>query len=78
MFFGVYAIVQNLNVPLIVQPQLLSLLSYMSWAQVRFCPLSVRGNINALGFLVPILWEEEVKSGSNRYVRCHTGCVGRV
>ena len=59
MFFGVYAIVQNLNVPLIVQPQLLSLLSYMSWAQVRFCPSSVRGNtVNALGFLVPILWEE--------------------
>ena len=34
-FFGVYAVVQNLNVPLIVQPQLLSFLSYTSWAQVR-------------------------------------------
>ena len=33
--FGIYAIVQNLNIPLIVQPQLLSLLSYLSWAQVR-------------------------------------------
>ncbi|KAI0741616.1 PQ-loop-domain-containing protein [Daedaleopsis nitida] len=35
-FFGVYAIVQNLNIPLIVQPQLLSLLSYISWAQCLY------------------------------------------
>ena len=33
-FFGVYVIVLNLNVPLIVQPQLLAVLSYLSWAQV--------------------------------------------
>lgn len=33
-FFGVYAIVQDLNVPLIIQPHVLSLLSLISWAQV--------------------------------------------
>ena len=33
VFFGVYAIVQDINVPLIVQPQILSALSYLSWAQ---------------------------------------------
>ncbi len=33
-FFGIYSIVQNLNLPLIVQPQLLAVLSYLSWAQV--------------------------------------------
>lgn len=30
---GVYAIVQNLNIPLILQPQLFALLSLISWAQ---------------------------------------------
>jgi hypothetical protein len=33
-FLGVYNIVQDLNVPLIVQPQVLSFLSLLSWAQV--------------------------------------------
>lgn len=33
-FFGVYAIVQDLNVPLIIQPQVLSFLSLVSWIQV--------------------------------------------
>ncbi|KAI0687697.1 PQ-loop-domain-containing protein [Cerioporus squamosus] len=36
VFFGVYAIVQDLNIPLIVQPQLLSTLSYLSWAQCQY------------------------------------------
>lgn len=34
-FLGVYVVVQDLNVPLIVQPQVLSFLSLVSWAQVR-------------------------------------------
>ncbi|KII87511.1 hypothetical protein PLICRDRAFT_258314 [Plicaturopsis crispa FD-325 SS-3] len=32
-FLGVYAIVQNLNIPLIIQPQLFGLLSLVSWTQ---------------------------------------------
>ncbi|PIL25155.1 hypothetical protein GSI_13044 [Ganoderma sinense ZZ0214-1] len=36
IFLGVYAIVQNLNVPLIVQPQIMSVLSYVSWAQCQY------------------------------------------
>ncbi|CAL1705901.1 unnamed protein product [Somion occarium] len=35
-FFGVYAIIRNLNVPLIVQPQILSLLCLTSWAQCQY------------------------------------------
>lgn len=31
---GVYAIVQNINIPLIVQPQLFGVLSFLSFAQV--------------------------------------------
>jgi hypothetical protein len=34
-FLGVYVIVQNLNVPLIIQPQLMGALSLLSWTQVR-------------------------------------------
>lgn len=34
-FLGVYVIVQDLNVPLIVQPQVLSVLSLISWSQVK-------------------------------------------
>lgn len=33
---GVYAIVQDLNVPLIVQPQLFGALCLLSWAQCQF------------------------------------------
>jgi len=33
--FGVYVIVQNLNVPLILQPQVLTVLSLISWGQVH-------------------------------------------
>ncbi|KAJ6544244.1 PQ loop repeat-domain-containing protein [Mycena capillaripes] len=35
-FFGVYAIVQNLNIPLIVQPQLFGLLCLVSWGQCHY------------------------------------------
>lgn len=34
-FLGVYAIVQDLNIPLIIQPQLFGILSFVSWTQVR-------------------------------------------
>ena len=37
---GVYAIVQDLNIPLILQPQLFSALSYVCWAQVSRHPSS--------------------------------------
>ncbi|KAI0654042.1 PQ loop repeat-domain-containing protein, partial [Cubamyces menziesii] len=33
---GVYAIVQDLNIPLILQPQLFSALSYVCWAQCQY------------------------------------------
>ena len=32
---GVYNVVQNLNIPLILQPQLFAFLSLVSWGQVR-------------------------------------------
>ncbi|KAH9943834.1 PQ loop repeat-domain-containing protein [Amylocystis lapponica] len=35
-FLGVYNIVQNLNVPLIVQPQLFGILSLVSWGQCLY------------------------------------------
>lgn len=34
-FLGVYVVVQNLNIPLIIQPQLLGTLALISWGQVR-------------------------------------------
>lgn len=36
VFLGVYAIVQDLNIPLILQPQLFGLLAAISWAQCMF------------------------------------------
>lgn len=33
-FLGVYNIAQNLNIPLIIQPQLFGILSIASWSQV--------------------------------------------
>jgi len=35
-FFGVYAVVQNLNIPLIIQPQLFGLLCLISWGQCHY------------------------------------------
>ncbi|KAJ7499699.1 PQ loop repeat-domain-containing protein [Mycena latifolia] len=35
-FFGVYAVVQNLNIPLILQPQLFALLCLISWGQCQY------------------------------------------
>lgn len=34
--YGTYAIVQNLNIPLILQPQLFGLLSIVSWGQCQY------------------------------------------
>ena len=34
MFFGVYSIVQNINIPLIVQPQVFGFLCAVAWVQV--------------------------------------------
>ncbi|KAH9857238.1 PQ loop repeat-domain-containing protein [Lenzites betulinus] len=35
-FLGTYAVVQNLNIPLILQPQLFAVLSFVSWAQCQY------------------------------------------
>ncbi|KAI0924063.1 hypothetical protein AcW1_006845 [Taiwanofungus camphoratus] len=35
-FLGVYAIVQDLNIPLIIQPQLFGILSFVSWTQCQY------------------------------------------
>ncbi|KAI0630579.1 PQ loop repeat-domain-containing protein [Trametes polyzona] len=35
-FLGTYTIVQNLNIPLILQPQLFTVLSFVSWAQCQY------------------------------------------
>jgi len=34
-FLGAYAVIQNINIPLILQPQMFSALGTISWAQVR-------------------------------------------
>ncbi|EED85670.1 predicted protein, partial [Postia placenta Mad-698-R] len=36
LFMGIYAIVQDLNIPLIVQPQLFSALCFLSWTQCQY------------------------------------------
>ncbi|KIK52655.1 hypothetical protein GYMLUDRAFT_251027 [Collybiopsis luxurians FD-317 M1] len=35
-FLGTYAVVQNLNIPLIMQPQIFGVLSLISWAQCQY------------------------------------------
>ncbi|EMD39084.1 hypothetical protein CERSUDRAFT_122553 [Gelatoporia subvermispora B] len=35
-FLGVYSIVQDLNIPLILQPQLFGVLSFVSWGQCQY------------------------------------------
>ncbi|KAI0653171.1 PQ loop repeat-domain-containing protein [Cubamyces menziesii] len=35
-FLGTYSVVQNLNIPLILQPQLFGVLSFVSWAQCQY------------------------------------------
>ena len=69
VFLGVYAIVQNLNVPLIVQPQIMSALSYVSWAQASsqaiFCS-RLRCPSFCLRFAVPVLRQEEIEN--NRHL----------
>ncbi|EIW59792.1 uncharacterized protein TRAVEDRAFT_28795 [Trametes versicolor FP-101664 SS1] len=36
IFLGTYSVVQNLNIPLILQPQLFGVLSFVSWAQCQY------------------------------------------
>ena len=43
---GVFAIVQNLNIPLIIQPQVFGFLSIVSWSQVSRNLLLVYGSNN--------------------------------
>ena len=57
-FFGVYAIVQNINIPLILQPQFLLFLCLISWAQVRVFKTVPPGLISANTILVSILREQ--------------------
>ncbi|KAI8985769.1 PQ loop repeat-domain-containing protein, partial [Trametes punicea] len=35
-FLGTYSVVENLNIPLILQPQLFGVLSFVSWAQCQY------------------------------------------
>ena len=61
-FLGVYAITKDFNIPLIIQPQLFSFLSLVSWSQVR---ISVNHHPNdrfADGYsvgIVHVLWTQE-------------------
>lgn len=43
VFVGSYAITENLNIPLIIQPQLFGFLSLVSWGQVdALCMADIR------------------------------------
>lgn len=37
-FLGVYVVIQNLNIPLIIQPQIFAFLCAISWTQVMWPP----------------------------------------
>ncbi|KAJ6615545.1 PQ loop repeat-domain-containing protein [Mycena sp. CBHHK59/15] len=57
-FFGVYAIIQNLNIPLIIQPQLFGLLCLISWGQCQYYDstrLKYLSFIIASGFIAIII-----------------------
>ena len=61
-FLGVYAFLQRLNIPLMIQPQLFSFLCFISWGQVRSL-LSFRENIFIPSFhLVSVLRPKARKS----------------
>ena len=75
MFLGVYIIVQNINIPLIVQPQLFGALASLSWVQVgtgsvlRFLlavELTVAPGIEPT---VSVLWEEVLSPGLYNHLR---------
>ncbi|KAJ4471496.1 PQ loop repeat-domain-containing protein [Lentinula aciculospora] len=51
VFLGTYSIVKNLNIPLIVQPQLFSLLTMASWAQCQYYGRRRSFNMTLLLFL---------------------------
>lgn len=55
LFMGVYAILQDLNIPLIVQPQLFGFLAFVSWGQVSTLTLRVTSVFIAVDILVPML-----------------------
>ena len=74
-FLGTYSVVQDLNVPLILQPQLFSLLSFVSWAQVSGTEaLRVRPRrrrvltVSPFSNPVPVLWAQALKNDGNRDV----------
>ncbi|KAI0731363.1 PQ loop repeat-domain-containing protein [Earliella scabrosa] len=62
-FFGVYVIVLNLNVPLIVQPQLLAVLSYLSWAQCLYYGRKWSRLTSTLSYLAIILGSGGFEAG---------------
>ncbi|KAF9462914.1 PQ loop repeat-domain-containing protein [Collybia nuda] len=49
LFLGVYAVIQNFNIPLIVQPQLFGFLSLCSWGQ---CLYYDKGKSRKVAFLI--------------------------
>ena len=46
-FLGVYVIVQDLNIPLIIQPQIFGFLSLLAWAQVSTITIAYVSAYNA-------------------------------
>jgi hypothetical protein len=66
IFQGVYALLQRLNIPLIVQPQLFGFLCLVSWGQVRRS-LTKISTLVAHIILVPILWRWTLAMGSHRH-----------
>lgn len=64
--FGVYAIAQNFNIPLQVQPQVFMALCLVSWAQILvygkrqgFCARTSLRCVKCLGILMLILWNRK-------------------
>ena len=64
VFQGVYALLQRLNMPLIVQPHLFGFLCFVSWGQVGCLikPLIFTAHVTA----VPILWGRTLTMGGHR------------
>ncbi|GAW00288.1 pq loop repeat protein [Lentinula edodes] len=51
-FLGTYSIVKNINIPLILQPQLFAALTMASWAQCQFYGRGRSRNMSLLLFLI--------------------------
>ena len=68
-FLGVYVVVQNLNIPLILQPQIFAFLCAVSWTQVGKQPIK-ESTLRLSLFPVFILWSQ-VAVETVSYLRRH-------